>query len=99
MLVLDEQQQAARDWFEALRDRICSAFEEIEREAGSDMVFQYTPWDRDDPDGSPGGGPSVVASRPSSQRASTARKTIRAFSRPGSAWSRTWRIRMCPQST
>ena len=56
MLVLDEQQQAARDWFEALRDRICSAFEEIEREAGSDTLFQYTPWDRDDPDGRPGGG-------------------------------------------
>ena len=56
MLVLDEQQQAARDWFESLRDRICSAFEEIEREAGSDAAFEYIPWDRTDPDGSPGGG-------------------------------------------
>lgn len=56
MLVLDEQQQAARDWFESLRDRVCSAFEEIEREAGSDAVFQYIPWDRTDPDGRPGGG-------------------------------------------
>ena len=35
MLELDDQQQAARDWFESLRDRICAAFEEIEREAGS----------------------------------------------------------------
>ena len=56
MLVLDEQQQAARDWFESLRDRICSAFEGIEREAGSDAAFEYIPWDRTDPDGSPGGG-------------------------------------------
>jgi coproporphyrinogen III oxidase len=56
MLVLDEQQQAARDWLESLRDRICQAFEAIEREAGSDAAFQYTAWDRSDPDGSPGGG-------------------------------------------
>ena len=53
---LDEQQQAARDWFEKLRDRICAAFEAIEREAGSDAAFAYTPWDRDDPSGGPGGG-------------------------------------------
>jgi coproporphyrinogen III oxidase len=53
---LDQQQQAARDWFESLRDRICAAFEQIEREAGSDAAFAYTPWDRTDPDGSPGGG-------------------------------------------
>ena len=38
MLELDDQQQAARDWFESLRDRICAAFEEIEREAGSDAA-------------------------------------------------------------
>jgi coproporphyrinogen III oxidase len=56
MLVLDEQQQAARNWFETLRDRICHAFEQIEREAGSDASFQYVPWERTDPDGSPGGG-------------------------------------------
>ena len=48
MLELDDQQQAARDWFESLRDRICAAFEEIEREAGSDAAFAYTPWDRTD---------------------------------------------------
>ena len=46
MLPLDDQQQAARDWFEALRDRICAAFEAIEREAGSDAAFAFTPWDR-----------------------------------------------------
>jgi coproporphyrinogen III oxidase len=55
-LTLDEEQQAARDWFESLRDRICAEFEAIEREAGSDAAFAYTPWDRTDPDGSPGGG-------------------------------------------
>jgi coproporphyrinogen III oxidase len=55
-LTLDTRQQAARTWFESLRDRICAAFEEIEREMGSDAVFEYTPWDRTDHDGSPGGG-------------------------------------------
>ena len=56
MLDLDHQQQATRDWFEALRTRICAAFEEIEREAGSHAAFDYTPWQRTDPDGAPGGG-------------------------------------------
>ena len=55
-LTLDGQQQQARDWFEALRDRICAEFEAIEREAGSDAAFAYTAWQRDDPDGQPGGG-------------------------------------------
>ena len=53
---LDEQQTAARHWFETLRDRICAAFESIERDAGSDAVFDYTAWDRVDPFGEPGGG-------------------------------------------
>jgi coproporphyrinogen III oxidase len=56
MLELDEQQQAARSWFESLRDRICTAFEEIEREAGSKASFSYTPWERADLTGEPGGG-------------------------------------------
>ena len=56
MLDLDDQQQAARDWFESLRDRICAAFEQIEREAGSDAAFTYTPWERTDATGEPGGG-------------------------------------------
>jgi coproporphyrinogen III oxidase len=56
MLDLDDQQQAARDWFEALRTRICDEFEAIEREAGSDATFEYIPWDRADEDGMPGGG-------------------------------------------
>jgi coproporphyrinogen III oxidase len=56
MLELDEQQQAARSWFESLRDRICTAFEKIEREAGSKASFSYTPWERTDLTGEPGGG-------------------------------------------
>ncbi|HET8612050.1 MAG TPA: oxygen-dependent coproporphyrinogen oxidase [Sphingomonas sp.] len=53
---LDPEQQAARDWFESLRDRICAAFEAIEREAGSDSAFAFTPWERQDAGGAPGGG-------------------------------------------
>ena len=48
---------AARTWFETLRNRICAAFEQIERECGSDAAFAYTAWDREEegnPD--PGGG-------------------------------------------
>ena len=56
MLELDDQQQACRDWFEALRGRICAEFEAIEREAGSDAVFAFTPWEREDATGEPGGG-------------------------------------------
>ena len=56
MLILDDQQQAARDWFEALRTRICDAFEAIEREAGSDAAFEFTSWDREDAGGEAGGG-------------------------------------------
>lgn len=56
MKPLDPQQQQARAWFETLRDRICAAFEAIEREAGSDAAFAYTPWDRTDASGEPGGG-------------------------------------------
>ena len=56
MTKLDDQQQAARDWFESLRTRICESFEAIEREAGSEASFEYIPWDRTDEDGSPGGG-------------------------------------------
>ena len=50
MKPLDEQQQAARDWFESLRTRICGEFEAIEREAGSQAAFVYTPWDRNETD-------------------------------------------------
>ena len=56
MLPLDDQQQSTRDWFESLRDRICAAFERIEREAGSDAAFEFIDWEREDPSGDPGGG-------------------------------------------
>ena len=56
METLDSQQAAARMWFETLRDRICAAFETIEREAGSEASFDYLPWNRVDPSGEPGGG-------------------------------------------
>ncbi|MEO6432397.1 MAG: oxygen-dependent coproporphyrinogen oxidase [Sphingomicrobium sp.] len=56
MLELDDQQQAARDWFEQLRDRICAEFEAIEREAGNEATFAFAPWDREEPSGAPGGG-------------------------------------------
>jgi coproporphyrinogen III oxidase len=59
MRPLDDQQQAARDWFESLRDRICAAFEEIEREAGSDAAFVRTAWEREDSSGGAGGGGGV----------------------------------------
>ena len=57
MIVLDTEQQAARTWFESLRDRICAAFESIEREVGSEACFDYLQWHRDDDStGNSGGG-------------------------------------------
>ena len=50
------QTDAAKNWFESLRTRICAEFEAIEREAGSDAAFEYTEWDRETDDGSHGGG-------------------------------------------
>jgi coproporphyrinogen III oxidase len=52
----EDQKQTVREWFESLRDRICAAFEEIEREAGSDATFDFIPWERTDPSDEPGGG-------------------------------------------
>ncbi len=47
----------AKNWFEDLRDRICGEFEAIEREAGSDAAFEYTPWQREEEgNAEPGGG-------------------------------------------
>ncbi|HXS41257.1 MAG TPA: oxygen-dependent coproporphyrinogen oxidase [Stellaceae bacterium] len=50
-------QREARAWFEALRDRICTALEAIETEvAGADARFQRTPWEREG-----GGGGGTIA--------------------------------------
>ena len=48
--------ERARVWFEDLRDQICAEFEAIEREAGSDASFRYTPWNREEEGKGPGGG-------------------------------------------
>ncbi len=56
MIALDEEQKAARLWFESLRDRLCAEFEAIESEQGSDARFDFSAWDREDPEGAPGGG-------------------------------------------
>ncbi len=44
----------ASAWFQELRDAICAEFEAIEREAGSDASFQYTPWKREAVEGDGG---------------------------------------------
>lgn len=58
----DGRAEAARAWFESLRDRICAAFEAIEDDyrggAGADLApgrFERRAWDR------PGGGGGVMA--------------------------------------
>ena len=51
-----EQTRLSREWFESLRTRICETFEAIEREAGSDAKFEYTPWNRETADETEGGG-------------------------------------------
>jgi coproporphyrinogen III oxidase len=56
MMILDDEQAAARHWFESLRDRICAEFVAIEREAGSDADFSYLSWNRDDDPQAKGGG-------------------------------------------
>ncbi len=55
----DTLKPAARAWFEALRDRICAAFEAIEDAAAGDDApgrFARTAWQRPTEDGSDGGG-------------------------------------------
>ncbi len=48
---LTDQQQQAREWFERLRDDICTAFEALETQGGNDSGlepgrFVQTPWER-----------------------------------------------------
>jgi coproporphyrinogen III oxidase len=59
---IDARKQRARDWFESLRDAICAALEELERDAPAGLYpgepgrFVRTPWERTDHSGAKGGG-------------------------------------------
>ncbi|WP_370882050.1 oxygen-dependent coproporphyrinogen oxidase [Labrys wisconsinensis] len=61
---IEARKAAARAWFEALRDRICAAFEAIEDALPATMPladrppgrFERRPWERTDHSGLPGGG-------------------------------------------
>ncbi len=61
----DSLREAARHWFEALRDRLCAAFEAIEDEsadAGRPAGrFERTPWTRPAADGAGDGGGGVIS--------------------------------------
>jgi coproporphyrinogen III oxidase len=60
--VIEGRKQRASAWFEALRDDICAAFEQLENEApdalyvGEPGRFERTPWQRTDHSGAAGGG-------------------------------------------
>ena len=59
---ISERQARARAWFEALRDEVHAAFEQLEADAPNDLYpgtpgrFVRTPWQRTDHTGGPGGG-------------------------------------------
>ncbi len=60
--VLEQRKQAARAWFEKLRDEICASLEKLEANApaslypGEPAKFVRTSWDRTDHTGAKGGG-------------------------------------------
>src|SRR5438445_8236550 len=62
MSVIDDRKARARNWFEALRNDICAAFERLEDDAPAALYpapagrFARTAWDRADHTGKPGGG-------------------------------------------
>ena len=62
MSVIEDRKTRARNWFEALRNDICAAFERLEDDAPASLYpgdagrFVRTPWDRTDHTGKPGGG-------------------------------------------
>lgn len=66
MTDFDQQQLAAQAWFRSLRDRITAEFEAIETEGANLPAlpnapadpgrFVFTPWERTDHSGAPGGG-------------------------------------------
>jgi coproporphyrinogen III oxidase len=61
---IDQQKEAARAWFEELRDRVCSSFETLETGLPATAPlgdlppgrFKRTPWQRTDHSGTEGGG-------------------------------------------
>ncbi|MEM8988168.1 MAG: oxygen-dependent coproporphyrinogen oxidase [Pseudomonadota bacterium] len=60
---MEERKFAAKNWFEALRDKLCAAFEALERDydgPGADEApagrFEYAPWTRGDGAEDRGGG-------------------------------------------
>jgi coproporphyrinogen III oxidase len=58
---LHSRKERCASWFCSLRDRICTAFEALEREhddasAGEPGCFELKPWTRTDRTGAPGGG-------------------------------------------
>jgi coproporphyrinogen III oxidase len=60
--VIDDRKSRARNCFEALRDEICTSFEQLEDDAPAALYpgdrgrFVRTPWNRTDHGGGPGGG-------------------------------------------
>jgi coproporphyrinogen III oxidase len=62
MSVIEDRKTRAKSWFEALRDDICAAFEQLEDEAPSSLYpgnagrFVRKPWQRTDHSGAAGGG-------------------------------------------
>jgi coproporphyrinogen III oxidase len=69
MSVIDDRKARAKTWFEALRDDICAAFEQLEDDAPASLYpgaagrFVRTPWERTDHSGRPGGGGVASAMR------------------------------------
>jgi coproporphyrinogen III oxidase len=59
---IEARKARAKSWFEALRNDICAAFEELEDDAPASLYpaqagrFGRTPWQRTDATGQPGGG-------------------------------------------